>query len=200
MIDFAGEFASSPLMLILRGLGPARSLELAASAWDAGVGLVEVPLQTDEDVATLEALVRAGAARGRRVGAGTVISTELVQAAHDAGAVFTVAPGVDRAVVAASIEAGLAHLPGVASGTDIQLALALGCRWVKAFPAAQLGAGWVRAMRGPFPRIGIVATGGMTSANAAEFLAAGVDAVAVGAALADPGELAALTEAVLATP
>jgi 2-dehydro-3-deoxyphosphogluconate aldolase/(4S)-4-hydroxy-2-oxoglutarate aldolase len=88
----------------------------------------------------------------------------------------------------------MAHLPGVGSGTDIQQAVRLGCSMVKVFPAEALGASWIRAMRGPFPDIGMVATGGISSRNARSFLDSGADAIAVGAALEDPAELAALTE------
>lgn len=192
MIDFGIEFSASPLMLILRGMGLERSRELALQAWDIGIGLVEIPLQTDEDERTLAALVREGSRRSRAVGAGTVISADLVRRARSAGAAFTVAPGLDPAVAEASVAAGMAHLPGVATGTEIQAALAVDCRWVKAFPASELGAGWIRAMRGPFPDVGIVATGGMNAARAVEFLDAGAGAVAVGAALGDPDELTAL--------
>jgi Entner-Doudoroff aldolase len=193
MIDFAAEFASAPIMLILRGLGLDRSLELAERAWDAGVGLVEVPLQADRDAQVLHALAEAGADRGRHVGAGTVIGVELVEAARSAGAAFTVAPGLDPDVVRASFANDLAHLPGVGTGTEIQRALALGCPWVKVFPAGALGADWVAQMRGPFPAVGIVATGGMSSANAEAFLRAGANAIAVGSALGDREELARLT-------
>ncbi|MDO7883665.1 bifunctional 4-hydroxy-2-oxoglutarate aldolase/2-dehydro-3-deoxy-phosphogluconate aldolase [Salinibacterium soli] len=192
MIDFTTEFERSPFMLILRGLGAERSVEIAQRAWDGGVGLVEIPLQTDADAAALAALVRAGEERSRAVGAGTIVSTELVARAQDLGAAFTVAPGVDAEVVRASAAAGLPHLPGVATASDIQAAVALGCGWVKMFPAAQLGAGWVRAMRGPFPGVRIVATGGMSSATAREYFEAGVDAIAVGAAAGEAGEVAAL--------
>jgi 2-dehydro-3-deoxyphosphogluconate aldolase/(4S)-4-hydroxy-2-oxoglutarate aldolase len=192
MIDFSREFAASPIMLILRGLGVERSLDLAGRAWDAGVGFVEVPVQSDADAETLRALVAAGDDRGKSVGAGTITSVALVDRVAEAGAVFTVAPGLDAEVARASIAAGMSHLPGVGTGSEIQAALSLGCDWVKVFPAAPLGAPWVRAMRGPFPRVGMVATGGMSSANAEEFFGAGIDAIAVGAALGDPGELAAL--------
>lgn len=192
MTDFDAEFDRSPFMLILRGLGLERSRAIAQRAWDGGVGLVEVPLQSPRDAEVLAALVEEGRARDRRVGAGTVVSMRVVELACEAGAAFTVAPGLDAEVLVASGAAGMPHLPGVATGTEIQRAVALGCRWVKAFPASVLGAEWVRAMRGPFPDVRIVATGGMGAANAAEFLDAGVGAVAVGAALEDPDELTRL--------
>ncbi|MDA3629433.1 thiamine phosphate synthase [Saccharopolyspora oryzae] len=63
---------------------------------------------------------------------------------------------------------------------------------VKAFPAAELGAGWFKAVRGPFPGLRMVATGGMNARNAAEFLSAGAAVVAVGSALEDADQLPAL--------
>jgi 2-dehydro-3-deoxyphosphogluconate aldolase/(4S)-4-hydroxy-2-oxoglutarate aldolase len=70
----------------------------------------------------------------------------------------------------------------------------LGLRWVKAFPASDLGDGWIRAVRAPFPDMRFVATGGIDASNAAAFLDAGASAVAVGGALSDPAQLPALAE------
>lgn len=181
-------------MLILRGIEPERAVAIARTSWEAGVGLVEVPLQTERDVEALRGIVRAAEALGRSVGAGTVIDVAIARAARDAGAVFTVAPGFDPRVLDASQRFGMAHLPGVGSGTDIQCAISLGCETVKAFPASVLGPEWIRAMRGPFPSVGIVATGGVSSANAQAFFDAGANAIAVGAALEDPDELRAFLD------
>ena len=83
----------------------------------------------------------------------------------------------------------MSSLPGVATPTEIQAAVAAGLTWLKAFPAAQLGTAWFTAMAGPFPQEKFVATGGMDANNAGDFLAAGVRCVAVGSALADPTQL-----------
>ena len=111
-----------------------------------------------------------------------------------AGAAFTVAPGFDAQVMAASEAAGLPHLPGVATPSDVQGVLKAGGHWVKAFPATALGTEWFRAMRGPFPDVRIVATGGMDAHNAREYLDAGARMVAVGSALADPDQIPLLAE------
>lgn len=182
-------FAGSPVMAILRGYSPERSVELAQLAWSLGISSVEVPIQNDEALDALRAVVRAAEPGGHPVGAGTVISLANVEQAKQAGASFTVAPGLDPAVIEAALESGLAPLPGVASGTDIQLAKALGLTWVKAFPASVLGTAWFSAMRGPFPEVRLVATGGITASNASEYLAAGADVVAVGSALEDEAQL-----------
>jgi Entner-Doudoroff aldolase len=186
---FDEAFAGRPVMAILRGFPVARTVELAQRAWDNGITAVEVPIQTAEAVDALAAAVAAGAERGHGVGAGTVTTVEQVRQAADAGAVFTVAPGLDERIAAASAHAGLAHLPGVATASDVQRAVGLGLHWVKAFPAAVLGTAWFGAMRGPFPQVRFVATGGMDAGNAADYLAAGASVVAVGSALEDPEQL-----------
>lgn len=193
---FDQAFADAPLMAILRGMGTERSLALATTAWDLGIDLVEVPLQTPTDREALAAVVAAGRERGKDVGAGTVLDMATVEAAAEAGARFTVSPGLDLEVVRASEEAGLASLPGVATATEVQRAHTAGLRWLKAFPASLLGTGWFPAMRGPFPEVRFVATGGMNARNAADFLDAGVRVVAVGSALESEAELARLAEVI----
>ena len=191
---FDEAFAGAPLMAILRGMGVERSTALATTAWDLGIDSVEVPLQTAEDDRTLRELVRLGAARGKIVGAGTIIAVEQVEAARSAGAAYLVSPGLDPVVVRAAQEAGIPILPGVATPSEVQLATTLGLTWLKAFPAQWLGAEWFAHIRGPFPHVRFVATGGMNAHNAASFLDAGVRVVAVGSALEDPAQLELMAE------
>jgi 2-dehydro-3-deoxyphosphogluconate aldolase/(4S)-4-hydroxy-2-oxoglutarate aldolase len=187
-------FGDVPLMAILRGMGVERSLAVATTAWDLGIETVEVPVQTPTDVEALRVVAEAAAARGLRVGAGTVVSPEHVRQAKNAGAAFTVSPGFDAEIVRASSEAGMPALPGVGTATELQLALKEGLTWVKAFPASLLGTGWFGAMRGPFPQAMFVAAGGMDASTAPTFLKAGVRVVAVGSALEDPAQLPALAQ------
>lgn len=183
MTDFEKLFGAHRVMVVLRGLPPERTVAAASRAWDAGVELLEVPIGAPDQVPSLAATVAAGAERGRRVGAGTVLTAEQVRVAAGAGAQYTVAPGFDPAVLAASLAAGLPHLPGVATASEVQRAHRAGCRWVKVFPASALGASWFRDIRGPFPDLRYVATGGLTIETAPAFLDAGAQVVALGAAL-----------------
>ncbi|WP_349899314.1 bifunctional 4-hydroxy-2-oxoglutarate aldolase/2-dehydro-3-deoxy-phosphogluconate aldolase [Parafrigoribacterium soli] len=187
--QFSSIFNATPLMAILRGLGAERSLAVATTAWDLGIDVVELPLQTPDDLEALRVVADAGRERGKVVGAGTIVSVEQVRDAVDAGAQFTVSPGLDLAVVRASSDAGLPPMPGVATASEVQLALGVGLTWLKAFPASVLGTAWIKAMHGPFPQAIFVGTGGMTAANAGEFLRAGARVIAVGSALEDPSQL-----------
>jgi 2-dehydro-3-deoxyphosphogluconate aldolase/(4S)-4-hydroxy-2-oxoglutarate aldolase len=193
MTDFFDDlFAGRPLLAILRGFGPDRTVEVAEQAWALGVTAVEVPIEVPEQVESLRAAVAAARPHGHAIGAGTVYTADQVDAARAAGAVFTVAPGHDPEVAQRSRRAGMPHLPGVATPSEVQAALRGGHTWLKLFPASELGTGYVRALRGPFPRIRIVATGGIDSRNARDFLDAGADVVALGSALADPAQLPAV--------
>jgi 2-dehydro-3-deoxyphosphogluconate aldolase/(4S)-4-hydroxy-2-oxoglutarate aldolase len=185
-------FTAVPLMAILRGMGVERSLAVATTAWDLGIDVVELPIQTPDDIEALRVVARAGRERGKVVGAGTVVSVEHVRQAVRAGAEFTVSPGFDLEVVRVSSEAGIPAMPGVATASEVQLALKEGLTWLKVFPASVLGASWITAMHGPFPQARFVTTGGITAANAGEFLRAGARVAAVGSALEDPSQLAKL--------
>jgi 2-dehydro-3-deoxyphosphogluconate aldolase/(4S)-4-hydroxy-2-oxoglutarate aldolase len=193
MTGFDELFGDHRVMIILRGLPPDETVEVAHRAWDAGIELLEVPIGTPEMVPALSAAVKAGAERGKLVGAGTVVTLEQARVAAEMGARYTVAPGLDLTVLGASLAVGLPHLPGVATATEAHQARRAGCTWVKAFPAAALGPAWFSAIRGPFPDLHYVATGGITAEAAGQFLAAGAQVVAVGGALSDPAQLTALS-------
>jgi 2-dehydro-3-deoxyphosphogluconate aldolase / (4S)-4-hydroxy-2-oxoglutarate aldolase len=187
-------FARQRLMAILRGYSPDRSVELAEKAWALGITAVEVPIQTADALASLRAVVSAGQGHGKVVGAGTVITADQLTAAVDAGAAFTVAPGLDLDTAVAARRHGIPHLPGVATATELQNAASAGLEWVKVFPARVLGPDWFTIVRGPFPAMTFVATGGIDASNAALYLEAGARVVAVGSALDDPTQLTKLAE------
>lgn len=192
---FDAHFAGTRALVIARGLGPTATLAFAERVWQAGATALEIPVQRPDDVEALRVVAAAARARGLVVGAGTVVDPAQVAVAREAGAAYLVSPGYDDDVVRAGLAAGLAVLPGVATPSEVQRALRAGLHWLKAFPASVLGTGWFTAMRAPFPDVRFVATGGMTPANADEFLAAGARVVAFGSALRDPAQLAPFTSA-----
>jgi 2-dehydro-3-deoxyphosphogluconate aldolase / (4S)-4-hydroxy-2-oxoglutarate aldolase len=183
---FAEALERVPVLAILRGLAAAPAVAAAEQAWAAGIPLVEVSLSGDDAFDSLEAVCQRGQEIGRAAGAGTVLTHEHVAAAADAGAAFAVAPGLDREAVAAAQARGLPYLPGVASPSEVQLALALGCRTLKLFPASVLGIEWLRSLAGPFPTARFVAVGGIDAHNASDWIEAGSLGVGVGSGLAGP--------------
>ncbi|WP_336629771.1 MULTISPECIES: bifunctional 4-hydroxy-2-oxoglutarate aldolase/2-dehydro-3-deoxy-phosphogluconate aldolase [unclassified Microbacterium] len=190
--EFEEIFAGPPLMAILRGMGVEKSLTVAETAWSLGIASVEVPLQTPEDEVALREVAARGRERGKSVGAGTIVAAEQVDRAVAAGASYLVSPGFDPALARLAADRGVPLLPGVATPTEVQLALAHGVSWLKAFPARWLGCEWFSLIRGPFPQVRFVATGGLDAGNVGAFLDAGVRVAAVGSALEDPRQLPAL--------
>lgn len=184
--DFSAILAGRPIIAILRGMDLTTSLDIAQRVWDRGIGVVEVPVQDQASFEIFRALNQHGWERNEPVGAGTITDLELLARVLDADAAFTVAPGLDLDVLEASMQAGIPHLPGVGTASEVQAALRRGCRVVKAFPASSLSPSWFREMRGPFPQVDCVATGGIDASNTRAFLLAGAVAVGVGSALRSP--------------
>jgi Entner-Doudoroff aldolase len=174
---FTDDFFKTPVIAVLRGLTPDEGVQYATRAWNAGVDHVEVTIETPEAIPTLAAVANAAAERGVAVGAGTIFTTEQLDAAAAANASFTVSPGLDEKIVEESIRRDIPHLPGVATPSEIIRARAYGLTWLKAFPASLLGPDWIKAMKGPFPETRFIATGGMKASTAATYLEAGVSVV-----------------------
>lgn len=142
---------------------------LAAALLDGGLSCVEVTFRTE---AAAEAIARMAKRPELLVGAGTVLTVEQVDRAVDAGARFIVSPGFGPAVVRRCAERSVPVFPGVATATEIQMALDAGLRTVKFFPTEQLGgAAMVKALAAPFRGVRFIPTGGVTTANLAGYLA-----------------------------
>lgn len=170
------------LLAIVRTDDPDEGLTTVAGLVDGGVRIAEISLSAPGALRLVAAATeRFGDAL--TLGAGTVRSVTQARAALAAGARFLVAPGFSEAVTAFAAEHDVLHLPGVLTPTEIGAALAAGAPALKLFPAGRLGPGYVADLRGPFPGLRLVATGGVDAGNAAAFLAAGCAAVALGGAL-----------------
>jgi 2-dehydro-3-deoxyphosphogluconate aldolase/(4S)-4-hydroxy-2-oxoglutarate aldolase len=191
---FTRHLSSTPVIAILRGFNPAEAVDFANTAWEAGIELVEVPIQDDKGRKALEAVAREAQQRGKPCGAGTVLTEADVEFAYALGCVFTVSPGFDPTILKAAQDRNLHHLPGVATPSEVGHAQSLGAIWQKAFPSRELGSTWFNSMKGPFPSVKFVATGGIDATNVSEFLAAGAHAVGIGTAVTDPQTLVAVRQ------
>ena len=148
----------------------AHAVPMARALLAGGVRMLEVTLRTPQALACIEAIARD--VPEAVVGAGTVRSKADAQAAASAGARFAVSPGYTSAVGQACRDAGLALLPGVASGSEIMMAQEDGFKELKFFPAMQAGGpAMLKAWSGPFFDVRFCPTGGVTLQNAPEFLA-----------------------------
>lgn len=175
--------AAARLIAIVRTGDLDDALRVTESLLCAGIGIVEYSLAGDAALAAIRAC-RERFGDAMLLGAGTVLTGQQAAVAVDAGAEFLIAPNVDEEVMESASGLGVLHIPGALTPTEIAFAARLGAPAVKLFPAARLGAAYVRDLRGPLPGLRLIATGGVSAANAAEFLEAGCIAVAAGGALA----------------
>lgn len=125
------------------------------------------------------------------LGAGTVLDAVTARAAVAAGARYVVSPVFRREVLAACHESGAAAMPGCFTPTEILDAWEAGADVVKVFPATALGPSYFRDLRGPLPQLKLMPTGGVSLANAGDWIRAGAAAIGVGTALVDPKAVAA---------
>jgi 2-dehydro-3-deoxyphosphogluconate aldolase/(4S)-4-hydroxy-2-oxoglutarate aldolase len=174
---------------------------IRAPSADAAVAVVEALVQAGLTVAeitmTVPNAIDAIASVARRfadkvlVGAGTVTDADTARRAVDAGAEFIVTPCLVPEVIDAARRADIAVLPGALTPTEVLNAFRLGGDMVKVFPAQSVGgAAYLRALRGPFPEIPLVPTGGVTLENVRDMFGAGAVAIGVGSELISRDALA----------
>ncbi len=148
----------------------AHAVPLARALVEGGIRMLEVTLRTPAALACIEAIAREVPAAVP--GVGTVRSEADARAAMNAGARFAVSPGYTQAVGRACREMGLPLLPGTATGSEVMAAQQDGYHELKFFPAMQAGGmPMLKALGGPFHDVRFCPTGGVTAANAREFLA-----------------------------
>ena len=181
---FAGH---RPLIAILRGIKPDEAEAALEVLIAAGIGLIEVPLNSPEPLRSI-GLMAAKAGGRARVGAGTVLTVEEVRAVKAAGGTIIVSPNRDDAVIRATKAAGLDSYPGVFTATEALGALAAGADALKFFPADVLGPAGIRAIAAILPKgTPLLAVGGVDAANIAAWLKAGIAGFGIGSSLYKPG-------------
>jgi 2-dehydro-3-deoxyphosphogluconate aldolase / (4S)-4-hydroxy-2-oxoglutarate aldolase len=148
------------------------AVPLARALLAGGVNVMELTLRTP---AALGALKRIKAEVPEMLaGVGTILTTDQVKQTVEAGAAFGVAPGVNPRILSAAREAGLSFGPGVATPTDIEIALEHGCKLLKFFPAEPIGGlAYLKAAAAPYLHLGVkfVPLGGVNAKNMSAYLA-----------------------------
>lgn len=171
------------IVAIVRGDFPAQKiLEIGDALLAAPVLIMEVTLNTPGALELIQ-MLRARFGENMNIGAGTVRTVDQFDAAVAAGAQFTVAPGLDPAVVTQARKADILHIPGVYTATEAEAACAGGSHLLKLFPANFGGPAYLKALRAPLDDVLFVPTGGIGPDNAAAWASAGAAALGVGSSL-----------------
>lgn len=147
------------------------ALPLADALAEGGLSVIEVTFRTAAAIDTIRQIARHRP--DMLVGAGTVLTEAQADAARDAGAMFALSPGIDRAVLDHAARIGLPFAPGIMTPSDLQIALRANCKLVKFFPAmAAGGLAMLKNIAGPYLHtgIGFNPTGGVTRDNLADWL------------------------------
>lgn len=181
------------IVAIIRGMDPEICVKLAEAYQKGGIKLVEVTyVQTGDPAATTTAIRAIKAACPQmHVGAGTVITEKQLQLTIEAGGEFMVAPSVNPALIAKANAAGLAVIPGAYTPTEIVTAWEAGASCVKLFPIRSLGPTYVKDVLAPLKHIPLLAVGGVTPDNIADYIKAGCVGACVSGALVNKEMIAA---------
>ncbi len=184
------------VIAIGRRIDPAGVAAIIDGLLDGGVQAFELTLNDPESDAlrSIEAAARHASGTAMTVGAGTVLSIEAARRALDAGATFLVSPHTDPELVVWAAGNGTPAFPGASTPTEVYAGWRAGAAAIKVFPASVAGPGFLRELRGPFPDIPTIPSGGVTPETAGDFIRAGAIAVGLGSWLIGDGEVRGVTQ------
>lgn len=184
------------LIAIVRGVETDKCMQTAQALYDGGIRLMEItydqkhPESWEETAATIGAVARAFAGK-MFVGAGTVTCEKLVELTAQAGGQFIISPDVNEDVIRRTCQLGMVSIPGGLTPTEVMTAHRAGADFVKLFPAGNLGAGYVKAVKAPLSHVDMLVVGGVDEKNVASFLAAGAAGAGIGGNLVNREWIAA---------
>ena len=173
------------LVPIVRAPSPEDAFRAAEAIISGGIGVAEITMTVPNAIRVME---RVAERYGDKVllGAGTILDPESCRAALLAGAEFIVTPSLDVRVIEMARRYSKPCFPGALTPTEVLTAWQAGADMVKIFPAGPVGGPkYIKALKGPFPQIDFIPTGGVNLETTPEFIKAGAAAVAVGGELVD---------------
>ncbi|KEO57066.1 2-dehydro-3-deoxy-6-phosphogalactonate aldolase [Thalassospira permensis] len=175
------------LIAILRGVKPDEAAGMARALVDAGITMIEVPLNSPEPLKSIAAMKdEVGAAA--LIGAGTVLTPEDAEQVKAAKGEFIVSPNCDIEVIARTKELGLGSWPGVLTPSECFAAIRAGASGLKIFPASIIGAEGIKAMRAVLPKdMPVYAVGGVGPDDFSVYAKAGCDGFGLGSGIYKSG-------------
>ena len=177
-----------PLVAILRGIAPDESLDVVACLFEAGIRIVEVPLNSPDPLHSINLIAEKFGSQ-MLIGAGTVLDAEQVQKVSAAGGRLIVSPNTNEIVIQSTAALDMICIPGAATPSEVFIALKAGANGVKAFPAEMLSPQVIKSWRSVLPKsANIFPVGGITTDNMRDYWQAGANGFGIGGALFQPGK------------
>lgn len=179
-----------PVVAIIRGVTPDQAIDIGHAIHEAGIGIIEVPLNSPEP---FESIKRLSIELGEDciIGCGTLLNEEDAKLVAEVGGQIAVTPNTRPSVIRKCIELGMTPMPGWATPTEAFAAYRAGARYLKLFPASSFGAGHIKAVKAVLPNDAkVLAVGGAGAHNAAEWIAAGIDGFGIGSDIYTAGRSA----------
>lgn len=184
-----------PLVAIIRGVTPDEVVAIGTAIFDAGIRIIEVPLNSPDPLQSIDRLADALGERAL-VGAGTVLSTKQVEQVRQAGGRLIVSPSTNRDVIAATVAAGMVSSPGFFTPSEAFEALSSGAHALKLFPAQAVSPDVLKATREVLPReMPVLVVGGVTPDTMRPWIDAGAAGFGLGSGLYKAGRSPADTAA-----
>ena len=182
-----------PLIAILRGVRPDEAEAVAAAAYEGGIRIIEIPLNSPDPLRSIELLAKRFGERAL-VGAGTVLDPADVTRVHDAGGRLVVSPDTNPEVISATAAAGMVSCPAYFTPSEAFTALRSGATALKLFPAEAATPGVLKAQLAILPKdVTVLIVGGIKPDNMRPWLDAGASGFGLGSGLYKPGQSAADT-------
>jgi 2-dehydro-3-deoxyphosphogluconate aldolase/(4S)-4-hydroxy-2-oxoglutarate aldolase len=178
------------VIAVARDVDREQAPSLAGALREGGIRILEITVEAENGIGAIAALGDTDLV----IGAGTVTSVGQAAAAVEAGASFLVSPHHDFALTRWAARRGVPFIPAGFTPTEVHAAWSSGTRAVKVFPASLGGPELIAALKGPFPGIELVPTGGIIADNAAAYLRAGALAVGIGGWLTGHQDMSLVTE------
>jgi len=177
-----------PLIAILRGVRPDEAVAHVGAVIDAGFDAVEIPLNSPQWEVSIPLILEAYGDRAL-IGAGTVLKIEQVDRLAEMGCRLIVTPNIQPALIRHAVELGMIVSPGCATASEAFNALEAGAQALKIFPASAFGPGYIKALKAVLPGdVPVLAVGGVTPQNLAQWLEAGCAGAGLGSDLYRTGQ------------
>ena len=185
---FQRHLAACPLVAIIRGVTPDEAEAVGEALFEAGIRIVEVPLNSPDPLISIERLARRLGKRAL-VGAGTVLEGGQVADVKAAGGQLIVSPNTNADVIAAAAAAGMVSCPGYFTPSEAFAAIQAGAHALKLFPAEAATPAMVKAQRAVLPRdLPILVVGSVTPQAMTPWLDAGASGFGLGSGVFRPGD------------